>query len=115
MADLIADGAEGVEPGMLVSFGGGGIGEGMVDHAGGGGEDGAHVAGVIANGDDPIEGLAGELIDVLGTVMGNIDADFREGGDRLGPHDAGLGAGAFDQEAIAEVMTEQAFGHLAAG
>jgi hypothetical protein len=49
--------------------------------------------GVIANGDDDMEVVADELVDGLGAVPGNIDADLLHHGDGLGADQAGFRAG----------------------
>jgi hypothetical protein len=75
----------------------------------------AALFGVVADGQDVVQVLAGEFIDALGTVTGNVDAQFLHGGNGFGPDVAWLGSGAEHLEAIPGIVTQQAFGHLAPG
>jgi len=59
--------------------------------------------------------LALELIDVLRTMIGNIDSKLFHNSDRLGSYAPRFCAGTFDLEAICRVMGEQPFSHLTAG
>ncbi len=88
--------------------------EAVVKSLGSAGKDRAGFFGVIANGDDIVKMMSVELVKVLGTMIGNIDAQFLHHSDGFGTYDAGFGAGAFDVEIISGVVTEKAFGHLAA-
>ena len=81
----------------------------------GSGKERAVIFSVIANCDDVIEWLALKLVDVLGTVGGNVDAQLAHHGDCLRANMAWVGSGTGDFEVIARCVAEQAFGHLASG
>jgi hypothetical protein len=70
---------------------------------------------VVADGKDVIELLAGEFIDALGTVAGNVDAELAHRRNGLGPYGARFGSGAEHLEMVPRVVTQKPFGHLAAG
>jgi hypothetical protein len=69
---------------------------------------------VVAHGQDVIEFLASEFVNAFGSMAGNVDAQFFHGRDGFGPDVARFRARAFDFEAVARVVSQQAFGHLAA-
>src|SRR5665647_1498582 len=114
VGDLVANPAELGEPVRLVAGGGSGIFKAPVNSAGPDRKDGATLFGVVAHGDHIVEGLAGEVIDVLGPVGADIDADLRQCRDGFRPDTAGAGPGAAHLQAIAGHMAQQALGHLAA-
>ncbi len=113
--DLIADIAEQSELIFGRSMEGGRIFKALVD----GDRTREHRAGffrVIADRQDVVEVLSGEFVDVLGTMAGDIDAKFVHDLNRFGSYShCGVDASAEDFEAIAGVVAEQSFGHLAAG
>lgn len=114
-ADLVADLAEGGEAVFFGAGDGGGVREVVVEAVGVAGVDGAGLLGVVADGEDVVEGLVGELVDGFGAVAGKVDAKFGHDADGFRPDEGGSGPGAFDREDVAVVMTEEALGHLAAG
>lgn len=79
------------------------------------GQEWAVIFGVIANREDVIERLAEKFVNVLGTVAGDVDAELAHDGDCLWANVAWFGSGARDLEAMARVVAEEAFGHLASG
>src|ERR1035437_9033625 len=85
VGDLVADSAELGEAVGLVAGGGGGVFKAPVNAARLEGEDRAAFFGVVAHGDHVVEGLAGEVIDVLGPVAADIDVELRHHGDGLRP------------------------------
>src|ERR1035437_2215107 len=115
LGDLVANAAELGEAVRLVAGGGSGIFKAPVNPAGPRGEHGAALVGVVAHGDHIVEGLSGEVIDVLGPMGADIDAEFRQHGDGFGPHSAGVGPGGVYLHAVASHVAKQALGHLAAG
>src|ERR1035441_2875628 len=107
VGDLVADAAE---LGEAV-----GVFEAPVNAAPLEGEHGAAFFGVVAHGDYVVEGRAGEVVDVLGPVAADIDAEFRHHGDGFRPDTAGAGSGGVHLHAIAGHVAEQALRHLTAG
>lgn len=79
------------------------------------GKDGAILGGIVADGNDVIELLTGELINRLRAMTGYVDADLVHDSNSLGANDRRGDAGALDHEAVAGHVTEKALGHLAAG
>jgi hypothetical protein len=73
----------------------------------------ARLARVIAHCEHGIELLMCELVDTLGSMGGNVDADLPHHGDRLGPHLTWFCSRARDFELVSGVVAEQAFCHLA--
>lgn len=71
--------------------------------------------GVVAHRQDVIERLAGEFIHALGAMARNVDAQLAHDCDRFGPNVARLGPCAEYLEAVARVMAQKAFSHLAPG
>jgi len=76
------------------------------------GKDRAGLLRVIADRQHVVELLSRKLIDRLGPVHGNIDAQFLHDGDRFRSHLAWLRSGAFDLEVLPFVMAQQAFSDL---
>lgn len=112
-ADEVADLAEG--GGLSASGKGGGVGETVVDALSGAGEDGAGFAGVVADGDDVVEMLAGEFVDRFRAVLRDIDADLAQDFHGKTIQSNRVRAGAKDFEAIPSQVAQDAFCHLAAG
>ena len=112
--DLIANALEHGEP-LLRTLHGGGVLKVVMDRDGLAGKKRAALFGVVTHGQDVIELLAGEFIGALGTLAGNIDAQLPHGGNCFGSNLTRLGSGAEHLEAIAGVVTQEAFGHLAPG
>ena len=77
-------------------------------------KDGATLPGVVANGDDAIESLPGEVVHGFRPVARDIDPNFTHGGNGFRTHVAGLGAGARNRKRRATIVPKQAFRHLAA-
>lgn len=69
--------------------------------------------GVVTNRQNVIELLVAELINALGPVAGNINAEFFHYGYRFRANFARPCAGALDFEPISGVMSEETFSHLA--
>src|ERR1035441_8574003 len=115
VGDLVADAAELGEAVRFVADSGGGVFEAPVNAARLDREHGAAFFGVVAHGDHVVEGLAGEVVDVLGPVAADIDAEFRHHGDGFRPDTAGAGSGGVHLHAIAGHVAEQALRHLTAG
>lgn len=79
-----------------------------------GGEGWTTSMGVVADGDYVVEALAGKFVNAFRSLARNVDAQLLHDGNSLGPHLRGSGPGAEYIEAIAGVVPQQAFGHLAA-
>lgn len=79
-----------------------------------GGESGATSLGVVANGDYVVEALARKFVNAFRSLARNVHAELLHDGNSLRPHLRGSGSGAEYIEAIAGVVPQQAFGHLAA-
>jgi len=77
--------------------------------------DRAALLGVVANGEDVVEGLIGKLIYVLRAVPRNIDSQLPHDRNGFRTHLTWLGSGAEHLEAIARVMSQKPLRHLAAG
>jgi hypothetical protein len=114
LADLIAYSAKDSQPVRFAAFEGGGIVE-RVMNRNGSRKVGAAFLRVIANREDVIEVLAIKLVNMLGAMAGDVDAQLAHDGDRPRTNLAWLGSGAPNFELIAGVMAEQAFGHLGPG
>jgi len=71
--------------------------------------------GVVANRQNVIESLAGEFVNALGMLAGNVNVHLAHNGNCLRTHLARVGPSAKDLEAASRVVTQQPFGHLAAG
>jgi len=78
------------------------------------GEYRAGFVGVVADGDDVIEGDGGERVDVLGLAAGDIDAGFGHCPHGSGVHAVGIDAGGIRLDHVALEESGPAFGHLAA-
>lgn len=70
---------------------------------------------VIANREHVIEAPVTKLIDAFRSMAGQVDSDFLHNGDGFRPDAGGLCAGAFYVEAVAGIVPEQPFSHLASG
>ena len=103
------------EPFLFRSLDGCRIVEAVMQRDGRAGQDRAGLASVIADREHEIERLVREFVHVLGAVAGDVDPELRHHGDGFRPHAARAGSGAENLEAIAGVVTQQAFRHLAAG
>lgn len=78
-------------------------------------EDGAHLVGVAADGDDGRDGDLQELGEVLGTVRRGVEADLLEDFERHRMHvTSRLGTGAGDVGQVADGPAEDRFGEMAA-
>ena len=77
-------------------------------------EDRAGLTGPIADRDDVVEGLSGELIDGLAASRRPVHPGVGEGPDRVWVHALGLGAGREDLEVTPTDPTEHGLGDLAA-
>ena len=91
-----------------------GVRNALVDALGSARKDRALLGGGIANGDDGIKTLLREFRDGLGTVRGDVDADFSHGCYGEGTDTARVGAGAVNFIGFAAEMAEETFSHLAA-
>lgn len=80
----------------------------------GAGNKGAIVARVVADGDQMADGAMEKRVDRFRRVMTDIDTDFGEGFDGLGPNISGDGTGAGNSKTVAIELAHEAFGHLAA-
>jgi len=69
-------------------------------------EIGAVLPCVVANGEDVVELPALKLVDVLGTVPGDVNAELTHYSNRLRANLAGVRAGAEDFEAIAGILAQ---------
>jgi hypothetical protein len=115
LPDLIAYSAKEGQAFHIAAFEGGGIFETVVKCDGCSGKDGAVIFSVIANREDVIELPALELVNALGAVVGNVDAQLAHDRYRLRANMAWVSPGAEDFEAIARVAAQEPFRHLAAG
>ena len=116
-ADLVTYTAVGGE----CHLGGSGLGgeEGWVveadmDHAGLSRKERAGFVGVGADGDDVVEGDVEEIIDALGTLLRDIDADLGHHGDGVGVEAVRFNAGGIGVDSVALQGTRPALSHLAA-
>lgn len=94
---------------------GSGILKGLVEATSVPGTGGAGFVGVVANGQDVVELLIGELVHRLGAMTGDIDANLLHGFSGLGANSTRMGPRAGDIESISCIMPEQTFRHLTAG
>lgn len=79
------------------------------------GEDGAVLVGIIADGNDGMDTLGEELVQVFGSMCGGINTDFGEDLNGEGMDIAGrVGAGGVDLEDIAGDLPEDGLGHMGA-
>lgn len=112
--NFVADAAEFVADFL---FGAGGVSwvvEGEVVAADLAWEHGAGLVGVAADGDDGLDVLVEEFVEVFGSVVGDVDADFLEDFDGHGVDVAsGLGASGGDG-VVGEELAEDAFGDVGA-
>ena len=75
----------------------------------------ASLVGISADGDDGLDFPGKELVHVLGTMAGKVDADLRERPDRQGVDvTGGFRAGALDVEQVSGGGTQDALRHVAA-
>lgn len=88
-ADFIADAAEGLDFCFAGADGFGWVLKAPVIAGDFAGKCGACLIGISADGDDGLDVLVEKLLEVLGGVAGDIDADFRECGDGGGVDVAG--------------------------
>src|ERR1035438_1867555 len=102
-ADLVAHVAEEREAVYFAAGERGGVFEGVMQ-GDGSGKERAAIFGVVANSEDVIELLALEFVDVLGTMVGDVDTQLAHHGDCFRANMAGVGSGAEDFEAIARVV-----------
>ena len=117
IADFIAD--AGVVGECFLGSGGGlgecgRIVEADVNDFGLAGKNGTSFVGVSADGDDVVEGDMGEGIDVLGGVLGDVDAGFGHGFGGEGIEDVGFDAGGPGVDDVGLEVAGPAFGHLGA-
>ena len=115
LTDFIAHAAEDEK---LLLFGAGGVGgvvKAPVVAVYLAGKHGAGLIGIAADGDDGFNVLIEELIEVLGMMRGDVDADLGHDFDGEGMDVAGgLGAGAGDGVAFTQDVAEDAFGEVGA-
>ena len=114
-ADLVADAAEGLQDLLVGSLCFGGVFETPVDASCFAGKHRAVLRGVVADRDDKIERRAEKLVERFGTMGGYVDADLGHDGYSLWANKTRYGSGAFNFVFIARDVTQDAFGHLAAG
>ena len=114
-ADFVADLAENFE---LFFLGAGGVSrvvKGPVVAVELAGEDGADLVSVAADGDDGLDGLREEFVQVFGSMLRDVDSDFGHGLDGEWMDVAGgFAAGAGDTELAFGSGTEDAFSQVAA-
>ena len=72
------------------------------------------LCGVITNSDHVVHFLAGKLIYRFRTVTRDVNANLPHYGDCVWPNVAGVQTGAEDFEAIAGLVSQKSFSHLAA-
>src|SRR3974390_929112 len=77
-------------------------------------EDRATLFSVVTNRKYVVEQLVHEFVHALGTLAGNIDAQLAHDFDRFRTNAARPGPSAECLEEVSRVMSQQAFGHLAA-
>ena len=69
---------------------------------------------MVADGHDVIDRPAGQLVDVLRALAGDVDARLGHHPDRVGIQPCGLDAGRIGLDRVALQMPRPALGHLAA-
>ena len=113
--DLVADAAEGVEFTFALADGMGWVLESpmvAVEHSG---EGGAGLVGIAADRNDGGDSGIEVLVEVVGGMMGGVDADFGKGFEGEGMNGAlGFGAGTEDFKKVAAGGAQNAFRHMAA-
>jgi len=113
--NLIAHAAEGGVDFLLTSGGFGGILKGPVVFLGLAGEEGAFLIGIAAHGDDGVHVLLQKIIQVLGGVPVDINADLGHDLNGHGVHvTGGVGAGTGYDGAIPYCGAQDALGKVAA-
>ncbi len=113
--DFVADAAEGVDEFFALSLCVRRVFEAPVVAIYLAGKGRARLVGVSANGDHGVDPRVEELVEVLGSVSGYVDADFLHDLYGLWMHVArGLGSGGEHLVSVAERVSEDAFGHVAA-
>ncbi len=78
-------------------------------------ENWAGFASVVADGNNVIEGLPVEFVDVFRAMLSNVDPDLLHHGDGFGAHEAWFCARAFNVEFRTGIMSQKSFSHLASG
>ena len=111
--ELVPDGPECIEPGFLRAGDARRIGESPVDTVRLPEEGGADLLG--AEGDHGVDGPGVDGIQPLGSVTGDVDADFVEDPDRLRADGRGERSGRRYLHPLRGERTGDPFGHLAAG
>jgi len=106
LANLVPHAAENGNSLVFGTMHGGGVFKVVMDGDGLPGKDGAGLFGVVANGQNVIEMLPAELLDGLGMLAGNVNAQLAHDCDRLGADVAGPGTGALHFETITCVVTQ---------
>lgn len=113
--EVVPDAAESGEFFFMRAGGRAGIPDAPMDELRSAGKDGAVIGGGIANSDDGVKVLALEFGDGLGTMGGDVEAEFTHGFDGQRADVAvGPGSGTVDFVGGAAQMAEEAFSHLAA-
>jgi hypothetical protein len=115
VAQLVPSGSEECDPLRFRTLERRWIVEVFVNHDGLAGKEWAAFLGVVTEGQNIVERLAGEFVHALGAMARNVDAQFAHNGDRFGSNMARLGPGAEYLETVSCVVTQKAFGHLAPG
>ena len=113
-AEIVADAAKEGEALGFACLKRRGVGELAVNHARCRWVNGAMLLGVVADGENVIEGLAGEFIHMLRALPGDVNAEFAHDGNGFAADWLGIRASAENFEAITGIVAEKAFGHLAA-
>ncbi len=112
-SDLISDALEGGVPLLFRALDGSWVVEAPVQDPGGARKHGAGLLGTVADGDDIVEGLALEFLDMFGPVTGEVDADFSHDCDGSWIHPDGLRPRTGDFEAVAGQVAQPSFRDLA--
>jgi len=115
LPDFVTDASENGESLFMGALERGRVFEVAVNRYGVAWEDGAAFLGIVTNGENVVERLAGELVDAFRAMARDVDAQLSHGRDRFRSNLARLDPGAENLEAISRIVPQQAFSHLASG